>query len=240
MNRYVAMFGITILFVGCAEQPDNNQARIRNSHNSRSAYEPKGESFADLPRFLLEDEFTCATFAEAVNHYVDMGELKAIETLKALANSKPQGTFPDRSERRMGFICRALFEPKGKTPLREPGFGGLRNLPWNTMPLEDWPLYPVAKAGSSYFVLNEGYLVAGLCEPSIIYVSYCCVEGNFRKDRVPVPSKKEALNDLDVLRSSKAWLSLRWKDQGQGFRYELNENRAIEFLRMQAEQIPSE
>ena len=52
-------------------------------------------------------------------------------------------------------MCRVLFEPKGQDSLRQPMYGAL-DLPWNSMPLTKWPLYPVALSGSSYFVLSDG------------------------------------------------------------------------------------
>lgn len=186
---------------------------------------------------MLENEFTCAMFAEAINHYVDMGEEKAITSLRTLARSKPQGDMGDRAKRRMAFICRVLFEPKGNAPLRAPLFGGLL-LPENTLPLEKWPLYPVVRAGPSYFVLSEGYFLAGKAELSITYLDYCCAEGRFRKGRVRIPTKAQALRDYDLLLQSAPWKALKWKDRGQGFQYELREANVLKYLRAQAERIP--
>jgi len=223
MGRVLITFVVVFCFVGCVDPPADDQVLGR-----------------DLPKFMLEKEITCAMFADAINHYVKMGEEKAIAALKALADSKPKGDMADHAQTRMAFTCRALFEPKGKAPLHAPAFGGLNDLPSNTMPLEHWPLYPVVHVGSSYFVLSEGYSSGGVPEQSISYINYCCAEGRFRKDRVPLPTKAQALRDFELLRESGPWKALKWKDRGQGFYYELDENGVLEYLKAQAERIPAE
>lgn len=192
----------------------------------------------DLPKFLTEKEFSCAMFAEAINHFVDMGEEKAIAAIKELA-AKPGATPQDLAIQRLAFTCRSLFEPKGKVPLRAPPYGGLLQLPERTMPLEKWPLYPVVRSGSSYFVLSERYSLGGKLGPTISYFNYCFADGKFRKDRVPVPSKEQALRDIDLLRESEPWKALKWKDKGQGFDYEKSESTVLNYLKAQAEKCPS-
>src|SRR6516225_9675853 len=77
-----------------------------------------------------------ARIAHLVNgYYVDMGEGEAVAALKSLASSKPQENSPDRTQTRMAFVCRVLFGPKGKEPMREPLFGGLADLPKAIVPL---------------------------------------------------------------------------------------------------------
>lgn len=171
MSRVFITSAAVFCLVGCADPIANDQVQGRAVEQRQDPPALKkldgDKSLAKLPKFLREKQINCAAFADAVNHYVDMGEAKAIESLKALAGSKPQGHMPDRVEVRMAFTCRVLFESKGKEPLRAPGFGGLINLPYNTMPLENWPLYPVVCTGSSYFVLSEAYVLGGVPEPSI-------------------------------------------------------------------------
>lgn len=193
----------------------------------------------DLPEFLSEAEISCARYAEAVNYYVDIGEENAVASLEALAASEAtHGDPPDRAQRRMALLCRVLFEPKGKGRLRGPAFGEVHGLPRNTMPRERWPLYPVTQAGSSYFVLGEGYVLGGKAESPASYVDYCRAEGTFRKGRVPVPTRAQALRDFESLRESEPWKALKWKDQGQGFSYQLSETSVLEYLKAQAERIP--
>src|SRR5262245_22925791 len=72
---------------------------------------------ADLPAFLSKSDFTCRTFAEAVNHYVALGEEAAVKNLLSLASDR--GTDFNRMlhvhfsfNHRIGLLCRVLFEPK--------------------------------------------------------------------------------------------------------------------------------
>src|SRR5262245_35377670 len=77
---------------------------------------------AKIPLLFRERSFTCATLAEAVNHYVDLGEEAAIKELESLSSDRitsddvlsATGSF-SRAER-IAWVCRILFQPKGKEP----------------------------------------------------------------------------------------------------------------------------
>lgn len=183
--------------------------------------------------------FTCATLAEAANHFIDLGEAAAVKELEALA--------PDHNwnivggihwAERVGWVCRILFTPKGKEPLRAPRYGG-HTLPDSTMPLASWPLYPVAASGTSYFVLSEGYSLGGRPEDPKAYLAYCRTKGTFRTQRVPVPTRAQALKDVEQLRQSKAWKAIKWSDRGPNFSYTLPESGTWDLLRGQAERVPA-
>jgi hypothetical protein len=233
MSRVVYTCTFVFGLVGCANSPANDQVPGRDAAKRQDHAANLG---AKLPRFLREDEFSCAIYAEAVNHFVDMGEEKAIAAMKVLANLKEPG-IADREEVRLAFTCRVLFEPTAKSPLREPLFGQLGHLPPVRMPPEQWPLFPIVHVGSSYFVLGEGYSLAGLAEPSIDYINYCCANGRFRRERVPLPTKAQALRDFYRLRKSEPWKALKWKDKGQGLEYQLSESFVLEYLKAQADRI---
>src|SRR5262245_50195199 len=111
-------------------------------------------------------------------------------------------------------------------------------LPHLTMPREKWPVYPLAASGSSYFVLHEGYFVAGSPEPLTRYISYCRTKGKFRTERLPVPTRRQALKDAESLRQSEVWKAIKWKDEGPGTSYELSEEKAWDFIKAQAEKTP--
>src|SRR5712675_2414470 len=133
-----------------------------------------------VPSLFHEKTFTAASFAEAVNYYVAHGEGFTIQELRFLASD----TLTDFKRgfsynERIGWVCRVLFEPKGVESLRPPGFGALA-LPYHTMPLRSWPLYPVALSGSTYFILSEGYLLGGHAENPKAYIEYCRTNGIFR------------------------------------------------------------
>jgi hypothetical protein len=189
------------------------------------------------PQLFREKAFTAASFAAAVNHFVSVGEDAAVQELPGLAlddSADLQRGFS--ANERIGWMCRVLFEPKGKDPLRPPAFGGL-NLPYHTMPDKNWPLYPVALSGSSCFVLSEGYELDGHAEDPTHYIDYSRQAGVFRKKPVTVPTKTQALKDAASLRQSAAWKAIKWKDQGENWSYMMDEEWTWKFIQNQAESI---
>jgi hypothetical protein len=192
---------------------------------------------AEVPELFRERSFNAVTLANAVNHFVALGEADAVRELTELAPDhkamRPDGI--DLPER-VGWVCRILFSPKGDKPLRPPGYGG-HSLPHLSMPLDRWPLYPIAASGKSFFVLSEGYHLRGLAERPMVYLAYCQKSGNFRKDPIPVPTKDEAQKDAAALRESVAWKAIRWTDEGPGTRYTMDEASIWKFIQAQADAI---
>ena len=94
-------------------------------------------------------------------------------------------------------------------------------------------------SGSTYFVLSEGYMLAGEPENPTKYLDYCRDSGKFRKGAVPIPSRDQALKDLEALRRSEAWRAIKWKDSGPGFSYTFNEEWVWKFIKAQAEEMPA-
>jgi hypothetical protein len=193
---------------------------------------------AQVPKLFREKPITCKILAEAANHYIALGEKAALKELDSLTldwDTDHNGGF-SRNER-IGWLCRILFQPRDKEPLRGPAYGG-HDLPRHTMPSTSWPLYPVACSGSSYFVLSEGYSLDGKPEDPRAYLSYCQTKGKFRTERVQVPSRLQALKDLEKLRQSAAWKAIKWTDSGQGFSYTMSEDWTWGFIRAQAKKTP--
>jgi hypothetical protein len=92
-----------------------------------------GTTTEATPTLFRESSFTSATLAVTVNQFVAMGENRTVKELNALIPDP----LPDLDQyfgvgERIGWVCRVLFEPKGRKPLHEPGFGGI-DLPWNSM-----------------------------------------------------------------------------------------------------------
>lgn len=195
-------------------------------------------SRAEPPKLFREKSFTCATMAKAANYYIALGEKASIKELESEIldwDKDFEGQFSRNA--RIGWVCRIVFQPKGKQPLRGPAYGEL-HLPWNSMPLTKWPLYPVARTGSSYFALGEGYTLLGVREDPKHYLNYCREKGKFRTERVPEPTKRQALKDLEELRQSEAWKAIKWKDSGEGFSYTISESWIWEFIKAQVEEMP--
>jgi hypothetical protein len=190
-----------------------------------------------VPHLFQERGFTSASFAQAVNHFVALGEEAAVQELHGLTTDYV--TDFDRgfsAKERVAWMCRILFEAKSES-LRPPGFGAL-SLPYHTMPSKSWPLYPVALSGSTYFVLSEGYSLGGEAEDPKLYIDYCRLAGVFRKKPITVPTKAQALADASALRQSTAWQTIKWKDSGENWSYTMDEGWSWQFIQKQAESIP--
>jgi hypothetical protein len=69
------------------------------------------------------------------------------------------------------------------------------------------------------------------------YLNYCRAKGKFLKEAVPIPSKAQAVKDLEQLRKSEAWKTIKWTDKGQGFEYTYSEDWVWDFIKGQAETI---
>jgi hypothetical protein len=195
---------------------------------------------AATPQLFRQRAFTAASFAEAVNHFIEVGEDTAVEELRGLVIDRIKDHRDHRGEwsvnERIGWMCRVLFLPKTNTLIDPPRFGALE-LPVETMPLSSWPLYPIALSGSTYFVLAQGYSLGGASQDPKHYIDDCRKAGAFRKTKVTVPTKAQALKDAAALRQSKVWASIKWKNSGLGWSYQLSEYGAWEFIEQQAEEI---
>lgn len=193
---------------------------------------------------LCERDFTCASFAKSINHFVALGENAAVRELYKLAaennercDCDEKGEGIDR-DARIAWICRVLFEPRGSKPLRGPLYGS-PGVPYLSMPEEDWPLLPVAKQGLSYFVLSRGYFLAsGAPEEPERYIEYCTSHGTFRKSPVPVPTRAQAIRDALMLQDTPRWSAIKWKDAGHNWSYTYSKAATREFVEGQADRIP--
>jgi hypothetical protein len=229
---------------GCFEGPEKTASVYicPDCEKARAEWKQKAEpkavprNAAEVPLLFRQRSFDAAHLAEAVNYFVALGEQQAVRELSDLApefNSKREDV--SLSER-VGWVCRILFLPKGRKPLREPGYGG-HQLPYLTMPLSRWPLYPVAASGDSFFVLSEGYSLMGIAENPKKYLEYCRANGVFRKQAVVVPTRAQAEKDVLALRQSPAWKAIQWKDGGRGTTYTISEPWIWSFIQAQADAI---
>ena len=116
--------------------------------------------------------------AEAVNHFVALGKRDGLAELRGLASIRNSAGYVDGYDR-FGYVCRILFLPKESEPLREPAFGRLDDLPWELTADKDWPLFPVAVWGSSYFVLDERYNIGEFHEYKLNDIDDCDPNGTF-------------------------------------------------------------
>ncbi|HQY88104.1 MAG TPA: hypothetical protein PK402_05555 [Tepidisphaeraceae bacterium] len=199
----------------------------------------------NLPSFLIDEEFTSASFAEAVNYFVEMGEEEAIRNLKgwsaAVWNSygTQESAFKydsGRLNQRLVLVCRVLFEPKDEKSLRRLPFD-IYELHPSDLLRENWVHYPVANAGSSFFLpsMKFGYYCGGIS--TVEFMMLCESEGIFRTEKIPVPTREEALRDLELLITSPTWKSLTWAEKGPCLPDPIREDQIIARMKLQAESI---
>lgn len=191
----------------------------------------------DAPASLLLPKYpTSRELAVAANRYIALGEERTVKELKD-ACEKARRSYPphhvdfDLSEQ-IGWLCRLLYTPKPGQALRSAGFGGLI-LPFNTMPPADWPLMPLAESDGVFFILAQGYMIAGVPEDPVHYLEYCEQSGSFRSEALRVPTPEEAERALSALLDSTAWNQIKWKDSGLGFSYEMHASSVIAYLKKQ-------
>ena len=168
-------------------------------------------SYADDPELFGSRHFNAAFIAEAVNHYVLIGEQRTKAELEALSPLAAYGPISYsrtltnlEAAERVSWMCLILWPGKSQLP---PLYGGLWDLQGRFDDQQQWPLYPVVQAGSSYFVLSTDYFIAGLAEPPRDYLHRCEARGPFRSETVPVPSRLQAERDLLQLRNSPPWIA---------------------------------
>jgi hypothetical protein len=174
------------------------------------------------PPLLKEDSYDVARIVEAANHYIVKGEASLIHDIKSC-----------KYRRRAAWLCLMLYEPKGKDPLGYPSWGDL-GIPYKTMPLDEWPIIPLVKAGSSYFVMAEPNTYLGANPESVEhYIDSCKKAGRFRKKLLAVPSPEVAEKDLAELLRSPKWKAIKWSDLTGGTGYILSERRMVDGLKAQ-------
>jgi hypothetical protein len=196
---------------------------------------------ADVPALFRQQAFNAATLAMAVNHFVAIGEdatVKELDTLAAKGDVVHRNGGIFNIHERIGWVCRVLFAPKGQKPLRPPRYGALA-LPYASMPLERWSLFPLVLSGDTHFVLSEGYSVFGHAEPAEHYVSYCRENGIFRRTPVQVPTREQAMNDAVALRQTDAWKAIEWPKSNQADDHNYWGELTWKFIQAQAESIPT-
>ncbi|MFT6242030.1 MAG: hypothetical protein ACJAQT_004132 [Akkermansiaceae bacterium] len=194
--------------------------------HSRGAYlySHWNEAWQDLPELFIESNFDSESLTKAVNHYIGLGEEKAVAELQQLAGryvASPESGFD--SNERIGWLCRILFQGKEGVRLRAPRFGGL-SLPYLSMPKERWPLYPVAESNGVYFVLSQGYILRGRAEPAESYLDYGRKTGVFRKEEIRLPTAKGGTSAFQALMASDRWKAIKWKDSGPGTSFTMRED----------------
>ena len=174
---------------------------------------------------------TCAEWASEANKVMAVGRQRAEQYLNAEA-VKPSEGFMEKNTRSCMMI-RLIFDPRDPLkPLRAPMLGGLP-LPVETMPLADWPDYPMVDVGGVPFLLSESYMLGGQAEPASDYFKYCVKNGRFRSTPYKIANKDEANQALRNLYSSDRWKNIKWKFESPGRTYSYDARFVTDFLKMQ-------
>lgn len=166
---------------------------------------------AEVPDFFTSLEVDTAQLASAVNHFVELGETKAFDALKEIRSRQ---TFSGKIDGhfRLACICRVLWQ-NSDNPIPPPHLGmyggGVSVGAGQSAKLKDWPMFPVAKAGNSYFiVVYDGRFGTGMSRSLPIgYFTQCQTSGSFLTEKISVPAKEDAEIDARQLRQSAHWIN---------------------------------
>jgi hypothetical protein len=193
-----------------------------------------GEEVVRLDVLDLKD-VSPDVMAKSANALIALGRDKATAFLRGSAKRDPTAANYSRINERIGWLCRLVFEPAPEKQLRAPFFGGLE-LPYHTMPLKEWPQFPLAVSDGVIFVLAEGYTLAGEPEDPWHYIEYCKENGHFREQQFNVPKRADAQHALKSLLASERWKKIEWIHRDPDDFYKLSEGREVRFLQSQVDQ----
>jgi hypothetical protein len=159
---------------------------------------------AEDPVLRKDRDLNCAEWAKTANHYLRLGQEKAVAELLDRSGPKPT-KFAIRPNHAC-HILRLLFDPKKGETLRQPLLGGLPGgLPAGPTPSERWPEFPFAVHAGVIFMFGEDYVLAGVAETPEGYVKYLQERGEFRTRFYSVPTGKEASRALDLFVRTARW-----------------------------------
>lgn len=174
---------------------------------------------------------TCAEWAGEANKVMAVGRGRAETYLMAEA-LKPRENGADRNTRTC-MMLRLVFDPRDPLkPLRPPMLGGLP-LPSKSMPLSDWPDFPMVDVGGVPFLLSESYMLGGQAEPASDYYQYCLKNGRFRTLPHKVATKEEANQALANLYASDRWKKIQWKYESPAETYSYSPRFVTDMLKLQ-------
>jgi hypothetical protein len=201
---------IAICITGCKD------SKIMKSNTAKqvsaeSSVVPIFESPEKSPQIL----------AESANALIGMGEEKAVKLLKKYA--KTQKDYDHPYALKVAWMCKLIFTPKTDKPLRPPSYGAL-SLPRISMPLKEWPLYPLVLTDGVIFILGDGYSLFGQAEPPLSYINYCLKNGSFKQTKYKVPTTEETEVALEKLFASERWKNIKWSHSEKNLEYTYSES----------------
>ncbi|MCB8931991.1 MAG: hypothetical protein M9921_01925 [Fimbriimonadaceae bacterium] len=167
----------------------------------------------DPPLLRKEANLTCADWANVANHYIAIGERKAVEELLDRTSDKPSRFAISNAH--AARLCRLLYMPHPGNELRGPRVYDSW-LPDGSTALDRWPEFPFAEQDGVWFWVGSRSPAGttGTEEPVGDYVRYCEAHGVFRSQPLMVPSTAQAMKALEALLKSDRWdpkYGQRWK-----------------------------
>jgi hypothetical protein len=182
--------------------------------------------------------------ARSANALISAGEQAACDALGRISSPNHARSEPgeliefEALNRKICHVCRLLFVPKNAVqPLRPPKLGAPVDLPYESMDPLSWPCLPFVITDGIPLSMNLGYAGSGVPERAQDYLAYCRSNGTFRVETFAQPSPESTSNALSKVFSSVPWRTLRWKDSGLGWSYDINEHYAKELLWEQVENM---
>lgn len=160
------------------------------------------QSPATASVMLKERNLSCADWAKVANHYIALGEQKAIEDLADRTSSNP--TRFAISNTHACHIARLLYWPKPKEELRPPKLGAAAIVDGTRDP-SGWPQFPFAFQNGVWFLIARDYQTTEPQEKAKAYLDYLKENGVFRKVPYAVPSRKQAEAAYSRLLDSPSW-----------------------------------
>jgi hypothetical protein len=168
------------------------------------------------------------------NYLIGLGEETAYGLLVTEAKKKDE--FSYSRDQQISILSTLLWRNEVSPPLRRIGFGSLIDMPENSMNDEDWQLLPLCLSEGVPFLLGSEYVISGKGpESGVSYLSYCKNNGKFRQQPYPIPSRREAERAVTSLFASEKWRNLKWEDSGEGWSYQISEERTRKLLLAQVQ-----
>jgi hypothetical protein len=190
---------------------------------------------------LVPEHPTCFELASAANRFIELGENGTIAELTRQWSTIRSDVAEESSTReQIGWICRLVFTPKLGKALRQPYFGGLAWVPFHSIRYSEWPLFPLVESDGVFFLLGEGYVLAGQAEDPLDYLSYCRANGVFRAKIIPIPSEEKAKHALEAFFRTEVWMKLNWEDSFFGAAGTIDFLKAQTKVRARREAMPSQ
>jgi hypothetical protein len=154
----------------------------------------------------MGDEFDPVRLIQAVNKLQAMGDEQANQALReydTLCRTNPCDVWNNLDPERIIWIARLLYPPKPNDSIPEPALG----MPDVSAQPHTLPLFPLALQNDIPFCTVSGYLLGGVPEDALEYLSLCRHHGVFRA--APLTPSTDPLTACDALWKSTDIQSLK-------------------------------